>query len=156
MAGCASTGNNFDESKVSQIKKGVTTEAELVQMFGQPQNRAVNSEGQTTLMWHYSEGRVKGESFIPYARPFIGGCTSAHKMLTMTLADGKVTSFSSNAGGAETRSNQVQDLPKKKFSFAMSRERRILLVKISSQWEPISHSVAATGLPRHYQSEFAH
>ena len=114
IIGCSSTGNNFDESKVSKIKKGETTEAELMQLFGQPQNRAVNSEGWTTLMWMYSEGRVKGESFIPYAGPFIGGTKSAHKMLTVSLgADGKVATFSSTAGGMETRSNQVQDVPKK-------------------------------------------
>jgi outer membrane protein assembly factor BamE (lipoprotein component of BamABCDE complex) len=115
MAGCASTGQNFDENKVSQIRKGETTESQLVELFGQPQNRAVNSEGMTTLTWQYAESRVKGESFIPYAGPFVGGSNSKHKILTATLGpDGKVTSFSSSAGGLESRSNQVQDVPKSK------------------------------------------
>ena len=114
LIGCASTGQNFDESKVSQIKKGETTEADLVQMFGQPENRAVNSEGTTTLTWNYFEARVKGETFIPYAGPFLGGSRSKQKMLSVTLGpDGKVASFSSSAGGSEFRSGQVQDLPKK-------------------------------------------
>jgi outer membrane protein assembly factor BamE (lipoprotein component of BamABCDE complex) len=114
VVGCASSGQNFDESKVSQIKKGETTEADMIQMFGQPENRAVNSDGISTLTWQYTESRVKGESFIPYAGPFVGGSKSAHKILTATLGpDGKVTSFSSSAGGMETRSNQVQDVPKK-------------------------------------------
>ncbi len=103
LGGCSSTGNNFDDSKVSQIKKGETTEAQLIQMFGEPQRRGVNSEGATTLMWMYTESSVKGESFIPYAGPFVGGSRHKQKTLNVTLQDGKVQSFSSSAGGMETR-----------------------------------------------------
>jgi outer membrane protein assembly factor BamE (lipoprotein component of BamABCDE complex) len=114
MVACASTGQNYDESKVSQIKKGETTEAELVQWFGQPEQRGITSESLTTLTWQYFEARVKGKSFIPYAGAFVGGSDSQHKTLTVTLgADGKVTSFNSSAGKSETRSNQVQEVPKK-------------------------------------------
>jgi len=111
LAGCASTGENFDEGKVSQIKKGETTEAQLIQMFGQPQSRGVNSEGATTLTWTYIESRVKGESFIPYAGPFVGGTRHKQKTLNVTLLDGKVQSFSSSGGGMETR-HTTQDVPK--------------------------------------------
>ena len=113
VAGCASTGQNFDESKISQIKKGVTTEAELVQMFGAPTSRAMNSEGNTTLNWMYAEVREKGTSFIPYAGTWVGGTQSKEKSLTVTLgADGKVASFASSVGGLETRQT-TQDVPKK-------------------------------------------
>ena len=40
-----------------------------MQMFGQPQNRSVDSDGQTILNWGCAEGRVNGKSFIPYAEP---------------------------------------------------------------------------------------
>lgn len=113
MLGCASTGNNFDESRVSHIKKGETTESELIQMFGEPQQRGVNSEGQTTLTWMYVESTVKGESFIPYAGPFIGGSRSKNKTLNVTLLDGKVANFNYSGGGMETRSNQIQEVPKR-------------------------------------------
>ena len=112
LAGCASTGTNFDESKVSQIKKDQTTEADLVQMFGQPENRSVNSEGQTILTWIYAQSEVKGETFVPYAGAFIGGTRSQNKTLNVTLQDGKVVSFASSGGGIETR-NTTQDVPKK-------------------------------------------
>ena len=114
LGGCASTGNNFDESKVSQIKKGETTEAQLIQMFGEPQSRGVNSEGVTTLMWMYTESSVKGESFIPYAGAFVGGSRHKQKTLNVTLLDGKVQSFSSSAGGMETRgTTQAVSTPKR-------------------------------------------
>jgi outer membrane protein assembly factor BamE (lipoprotein component of BamABCDE complex) len=112
LFGCASTGNNFDESKLSQIQKGETTEAQLIEFFGQPENRTVTSEGTTILTWTYTEATVKGESFIPYAGPFVGGTRSKAKTLRVTLADNKVTSFTYSGGGNETRGT-TQDTPKK-------------------------------------------
>lgn len=111
LTGCASVGNNFDESKVSQIKKGETTENELLQMFGGPQNRSVTSEGQTILTWMYTESSVKGESFIPYAGAFVGGTRSKSKTLNVVLQDGKVQSYAASGGGTESRGT-TQDVPK--------------------------------------------
>ena len=111
LAGCVSVGNNFDESKVSQIKKGETTEGQLIQMFGEPQSRGVNSEGTTTLTWMYMQANVKGESFIPIAGPFVASARSKSKTLNVTLLDGKVQSFSSTAGGTDIR-HTTQDVPK--------------------------------------------
>jgi outer membrane protein assembly factor BamE (lipoprotein component of BamABCDE complex) len=111
IGGCTSTGNNFDESKLSQIKKGETTEADLVKMFGPPEGRSVNSEGITTLNWTYTEATVKGESFIPYAGAFMGGARSKAKTLTVMLAENKVTGFTFSGGGNESR-GMTQDVPK--------------------------------------------
>jgi hypothetical protein len=108
---CASVGNNFDDSKISEIKKGETTEADLVKMFGEPQNRSISSENGLTLTWIYSEAKVKGESFIPYAGAFMGGTRSKMKTLSVMLADNKVSSFTYSGGGTETR-NMTQDTPK--------------------------------------------
>jgi hypothetical protein len=108
---CASVGNNFDDSKISEIKKGETTEADLVKMFGEPQNRSISSENGLTLTWIYSEAKVKGESFIPYAGAFMGGTRSKMKTLSVMLADNKVSSFTYSGGGTETR-NTTQDTPK--------------------------------------------
>src|ERR1051326_7226426 len=70
LCGCASVGKNFDSRKIAEIKKGETTEADLVQMFGPPAQRGVNSETGLTLTWIYCEATVKGESFIPFAGAF--------------------------------------------------------------------------------------
>ncbi len=112
VAGCASVGNNFDESQVSQIKKGETTESQLLEMFGAPQNRTVDSEGMTTLTWIYQESAVKGESFIPYAGAFLGGNRSNHKNLNVVLLDGKVQNYNMTGGGMESR-GMTQGVPKK-------------------------------------------
>jgi hypothetical protein len=111
LVGCASTGSNFDETRASQIKKGETTEAELVQWFGQPQNRSANSEGQTILTWMYVEANAKGTSFIPIAGAFMGGTDSKTKTLTAVLQNGTVQSYTSSGGGMETR-HMTQEAPK--------------------------------------------
>ena len=112
LAGCASTGQNFDETKISEVKKGVTTEVDLVKLFGAPENRSINSDGILTLTWMYAEATVKGESFIPYFGAFAGGTKSKMKTLNVQLADNRVTSFTLSGGGSETR-NMTQDAPKK-------------------------------------------
>ena len=104
FVGCATTGSNFDESKVSEIKKGQTTEADLTRMFGPPENRSTNSEGTTTLSWMYYETTTKGASFIPIAGMFLGGSKTKGKTLSVHLGtDGKVMSFQSSGGGSEAR-----------------------------------------------------
>jgi len=112
VAGCASVGKNFDESKVAQIKKGETTEAQLVLMFGEPQNRMVNSEGQSILTWMYTQANIRGESFIPIAGAFVGGADTKSKSLNVTLKDGTVQSYSSTGGGMDSRGT-TQEVPKK-------------------------------------------
>lgn len=136
--GCASSGTNFDESNVGSIRKGVTGEAELTEWFGPPQNRSISSGPVTgihggvgmapiavpstspgtasdtatriTLTWQYVEGRVNGKSFIPFAGAFMGGHNTSHKILFVVLKDGVVESYSSSAGGNESR-NGVQSVP---------------------------------------------
>ena len=111
ITGCASAGTNFDESKIAQIKKGETTEAELIEMFGATQNRITNSDGATTLIWSYAQSTVSGQSFIPIAGAFMGGAHTTAKSLTVTLADGKVRDYTFSGGGSETR-NTTQGVQK--------------------------------------------
>lgn len=112
LAGCVSSGRNFDETKVSQIRKGTSTEADLVGLFGPPRDRGVDSQGVVQLTWHYMESRTKGQGFIPIAGPFMGGSDSRHKFLSVTLGpDGKVTGFHASGGGDEIR-HTTQETPR--------------------------------------------
>jgi uncharacterized protein YceK len=43
LAGCASVGTPIATQNVTNIRKGVTTEAELVQMFGPPTDKSFDS-----------------------------------------------------------------------------------------------------------------
>lgn len=110
LCGCASVGNNFDSRKITEIKKGETTEAELSKMFGVPAQRGVNSESGTTLTWLYTEARVKGETFIPFAGAFVGGSAMKTKTLVVQLdQQGKVASYNYSGGGFESTGTTQAD-----------------------------------------------
>lgn len=114
LVGCASAGKNFDSRKVPQIEKGRTTEAELVQMFGEPTSRGLKTGGIKTLSWVYAESRVKGETFIPFAGAFLGGTDTKTKTLIVALAsDGTVSDYEYSGGDLEA-TGTVQDDPEKK------------------------------------------
>jgi hypothetical protein len=55
---------------------------------------------------------IRGESFTPYASPFVGGTNSKGNNLTVTLLEGKVQTFVCCGGGTESR-GMTQDVPKK-------------------------------------------
>ena len=110
LCGCASVGNNFDSRKIAEIKKGETTEADLVKMLGPPAQRGVNSESGVSLTWVYSEARTKGETFIPIAGAFVGGARTKTKILSVVLDPaGVVSTYNYSGGGFETSGTTQPD-----------------------------------------------
>ncbi len=85
FAGCATTGQKFDASKVSQIKKGVTTRAEIETMFGQPLSSVTLGNGKCVIEYQYAEGHSTAQSFIPIVGDFAGGTKGQAQILTITL-----------------------------------------------------------------------
>lgn len=103
FSGCSSVGHNFDSRKISEIKKGETTETDLIAAFGQPDQRGYNSEKGTVWTWLYTQATVKGATFIPLVGAFAGGVDTKNKTLVVYLDDsGKVSSFSYSGGGFES------------------------------------------------------
>lgn len=114
LVGCASAGKNFNTDNVTKIEKGKTTEADLLQMFGEPQERGLKTGGLKTLTWVYVESTVKGETFIPFAGAFVGGTDVKKKSLTVAIgADGKVTEYDFT-GGAMGSTGTTQPDPERK------------------------------------------
>lgn len=110
LCGCASVGNNFDSRKVSEIKKGETTEPQLVALFGQPAQRGINEDGLVKLTWVYSESTVKGATFIPIVGAFAGGANVKTKMLTVRLdQSGKVSGYDYSGGETQAGSGTQSD-----------------------------------------------
>ncbi len=110
LCGCASVGNNFDANKVSTIKKGETTEADLIKTFGQPSQRGINSEGTITLSWIYSEATAKGATFIPIVGAFAGGANVKTKILCVYLdQSGKVSRYDYSGGSTQAGAGTQSD-----------------------------------------------
>jgi len=80
LVGCtASVGNNFDDSKLAQIKTDQTTRQQLIALFGQPSTETPFPEGQSILMWTYSQAKAMS--------------TTEGRTLTIRLMNGKVKSY---------------------------------------------------------------
>lgn len=105
LAGCASAGRPIAQQNVSQIKTGVTTETDLVRLFGPPNSKSLSSEGKTLMMWVYSESQVKGTTFIPIVGAFAGGVNSRTQTLQVLIGrNGKVERYVTNDSPIEARS----------------------------------------------------
>jgi len=83
LAGCISIGHDFDSNKVAQIQIGVTTQAEVRQMFGDPWRTGVDS-GDVT--WTYASYSAS-----------ITGKAQAKDLVIRFDAHGVVKSYSYNA-----------------------------------------------------------
>ncbi|QGU88497.1 hypothetical protein [Erwinia sorbitola] len=78
----ASVGNNFDDSELAKIKYDVTTRQDLIAMFGQPSSETPFPEGQSILMWTWSQAKAMS--------------TTEGRTLTIRLMNGKVKSYTVN------------------------------------------------------------
>lgn len=78
----SSTGRNFDTASIQKIRAGLTTRAELIEMFGPPDTETPYPNGQQLLMWNYSEARTLD--------------TTAGKTLTVQTKNGRVFNYTLN------------------------------------------------------------
>lgn len=76
IAGCASTsyGTKMDQDKVSQIKKGVTTKAEVEALLGLPASISMIGDGRRMMSYTFTDTLVQqnAASYIPIAGLFLG------------------------------------------------------------------------------------
>jgi outer membrane protein assembly factor BamE (lipoprotein component of BamABCDE complex) len=82
LAGCATQqnfayGTELSADKIAQIKKGVTTRAEVETLFGQPANVSIMGDGKRMMMYGYtsteSEGHADASAYIPVVGLWAGG-----------------------------------------------------------------------------------
>ncbi len=110
LVGCITAGDKVDRDKVSQIKKGVTTRAEVEALLGPPTHVAIVGNGTRLMIYEYHETKVKGQNFIPYAGAFIGGTDNRRQNLQIILNENNVVTdyeltdrLSETTGGAFSR-----------------------------------------------------
>ena len=62
LVGCATGythGNKLDQNTVSQIKKGVTTRAEVIAALAPPTNVSLMGDGRRMMFYSYSDASAK-------------------------------------------------------------------------------------------------
>lgn len=103
VAGCMSHqyGTKIDSNKVSQIKKGVTTKAEVEALLGAPSHAGITGDGRRMMTYSYTESSSQA-SFIPF-----GGASGKSRTQTLQIMISKSGvvedyEFSDNAQDHET------------------------------------------------------
>lgn len=83
-------GNNFDSTKVNEIKKGQTTKSELLQMFGEPYTKTVVSSNEENWQYYFSTNTAKAQSYIFTTDVQTSG---SYKNLSILLKEDVVSNF---------------------------------------------------------------
>ncbi len=111
VAGCYSTssGTKIDDSKVSQIKKGVTTRAEVEVLLGKPSSVSMMGDGRRMMFYTYVEasGHATAGSYIPFANLVTSGTQSqvhTQRLQIILTKDDIVEDYEWSTGGQETAS----------------------------------------------------
>lgn len=107
LTGCASTsfGNtrlsNESQADVShKLVRGVTTEAQVRQMFGAPQSTSFTGNGSTIWKYTYSKYHQDWEGYVPYIGMMKNNLKESDKLLTILFnAHGRVQNYSLTGGG---------------------------------------------------------
>jgi outer membrane protein assembly factor BamE (lipoprotein component of BamABCDE complex) len=107
IAGCSSVGTPIAKDKISQIQVGVTTEPELIRIFGVPSTKTLDPSGSIVLSWVYSRASTKPETFIPVAGVFVGGMHTRLQQLTVLInKTGRVERYTMNNTPGEVKYGQ--------------------------------------------------
>jgi len=97
LCGCSTltnrvvTGRDFDEGKVNQIRKGVTTASAIAALYGEPDSKEILSAND--VMWHYT---YVNEEHKTRSAPFTATVTQTsgyRKRLDILLRDDVVLNF---------------------------------------------------------------
>lgn len=88
-SGCMSHqyGTKIDQSKISQIKKGVTTKAEVEVLLGAPTMVSMIGEGRRMMSYTYTESSAQATatSYIPVVGLLTGGATGHTRTQTLQI-----------------------------------------------------------------------
>jgi outer membrane protein assembly factor BamE (lipoprotein component of BamABCDE complex) len=97
FAGCATAGKEVASDKVSQIQKGVTTEADVLKLLGTPQTKTLSSDGKVIMLYQFTKVKTKPATLIPVVGLLAGGMDMRMQMLTILVGtDGKVENYTLN------------------------------------------------------------
>lgn len=114
LAGCASSGNlvlkNETQKTVAhKIRRGVTTEADIRRIYGDPMKTSFTDSG--NLIWEYDfiKGHAKAENYIPFVNMFASGAVGDKKQLVIMFNKrGIVRNYSMSTSKVEESSSIFQ------------------------------------------------
>jgi outer membrane protein assembly factor BamE (lipoprotein component of BamABCDE complex) len=109
LVGCASYGSKIDRNYAASIKKGVTTEEQVIKKMGSPMSIGLSANGQKTLTYMHVASQVKASTFIPIVGLFAGGADTQTTMLIITInqATGIVENWTYNQSDSKLNTGLI-------------------------------------------------
>jgi outer membrane protein assembly factor BamE (lipoprotein component of BamABCDE complex) len=105
-AGCMSTGHELDQSKVAQIKKGVTTKPQVRELLGAPEQVAIGDDGIEVWLYTYTRMSSEAQNYIPIVGGFVSGYNTQNQITKVIFTpDGIVKSVFTSYGGDRADAN---------------------------------------------------
>lgn len=94
LVGCATSGKQIEQDKVSQIKEGVTTKEEVIALMGKPETHTLNGDGKELMMYMHLNMNTRASTYIPVVGLFTGGADMKQQSLQILIGnDGKVEKY---------------------------------------------------------------
>jgi outer membrane protein assembly factor BamE (lipoprotein component of BamABCDE complex) len=102
LTGCASSGTLVSADQVAQFKAGTTTESEVIDKLGPPNNTSTAPDGSKTDIYMHISHSMHAASFVPVVGLFAGGASSNTDSVTFTFdPHGIMKTVSSSTGHQE-------------------------------------------------------
>ena len=80
--GCYASGRRVDQQTLVELQPGITTCLEIRARYGPPTSTTLTSGGPQQLVYAYTQGQMKPESFVPILGSFVRGSTSETTTVT--------------------------------------------------------------------------
>lgn len=94
LSACVSHGVMVTEQQVSQIRRGETSEAEVVAILGQPTSISTMN-GIRMLIYTGAYAQPRPASFIPVVGPLVGGADVRSSTVAIQITNGIVSNIHS-------------------------------------------------------------
>jgi len=90
ISGCATVGTQINQANLAQIKKGVTTQKEVISLMGQPYMQTITSDGKIIMMYQYTKVKNRTANFIPVVNILAGGMDMKQQILQILIDENDI------------------------------------------------------------------
>ena len=114
LTGCAADSGNTKLAKTSneQINsvfvKGKTTQTEVKEAFGEPNDTDIMSDGKVKWIYTHIKSSAMMRNYIPVVNWFSAGTDDTTKKLVLIFKDGILVDFSSSSSKGETKAGLLR------------------------------------------------
>lgn len=90
IVSCATTsGRQVADEDLQKIEKGKTTQAEVVEILGEPETTKTTRDG-TVLVYSYSKAKADTMSHVPYVGSYLGKTKTENQVIYIFVDENEV------------------------------------------------------------------